>query len=72
MVIKSVKDGKASGPKNLSADVLKLIEEQHLGAKTSLFNKIYETGMKPKERLQQTSVTILVMFLKIYPLVDVD
>ena len=38
--------------------MLKLIEEQHLGALTSLFSKIYETGITPEEWLQSTFVTI--------------
>ncbi|XP_030765770.1 uncharacterized protein LOC115889834 [Sitophilus oryzae] len=57
--IKAAKDGKALGPDDLPADALKLIEEQDLGAITSLFNKIYETGMMiPREWLQSTFVTI--------------
>lgn len=56
--IKSTKDGKAPGPDNLPADVLKLIEEQHLDAVTSLFNRIYETGIIPEEWLRSTFVTI--------------
>ena len=45
----SQKGEKTPGPGDLPADVLKLIEEQHLGALTSLFSKIYETGITPEE-----------------------
>jgi len=58
VAIKSAKDGKALGPHDLPADVLKLIEEQYLGPGTILFNNIYETGIIPEEWLRSTFVAI--------------
>lgn len=54
----STKDGKAHGTDDLPVDVPKLIEEHHLSVFTSLFNKIYKTGIISEE-------WFLSMFIKI-------
>uniref|UniRef100_A0A8D9DVR2 Craniofacial development protein 2 n=1 Tax=Cacopsylla melanoneura TaxID=428564 RepID=A0A8D9DVR2_9HEMI len=56
--IEAAKNGKAAGPDEISADVLKLIDEQHLDLITALFNSIYVTGRLPQEWLESTFVTI--------------
>ncbi|KAI5746880.1 hypothetical protein M8J77_008501 [Diaphorina citri] len=56
--IKTIKAGKALGPDELPGDVLKLIEEEHLGTLTLLLNQIYKTGIIPREWLKSTFITL--------------
>lgn len=53
--IKAQKDGKATGPDNIHAEVIKLIAEQEgkgLQLLTSIFNSIYRTGTIPTDWLR--------------------
>ena len=44
-----MKDGKATGTDELSAEVLKALDEQNIEIITSLCNIIYNSGMIPTE-----------------------
>lgn len=52
------KEWQAAGPDEIYANVLKLIDEQHLDLITALFNSIYVTGRLPQEWLESTFITI--------------
>lgn len=59
--IKTQRDGKATGPDNIHAEVMKLIAEQEgkgLQLLTSIFNTIYRTGIIPKDWLRSTFITL--------------
>lgn len=59
--IKSQKNGKATGPDNVYAEVVKVIAEQEglgLDILTSMFNTIYTTGQIPSDWLKSTFVTL--------------
>ena len=43
--LKSMKDGKATGPDELPAEALKALDEQNIEIITSLCNIIYNSGM---------------------------
>ena len=56
-----LKNGKASGPDNLYAEVLKLIAEEEgegLGILTSIFNNIYRSGVIPQKWLKSTFIAL--------------
>lgn len=56
--IKMMKSNRASGPDEIPADIIKLIEEKHIGIIVDLYNTIYNTGIIPKEWLVSTFVAI--------------
>ena len=47
--LKSMKDGKATGPDELPAEALKALDEQNIEIITSLCNIIYNSGVIPTE-----------------------
>ncbi|KAL0279224.1 UNVERIFIED_CONTAM: hypothetical protein PYX00_000829 [Menopon gallinae] len=53
-----MKSGKAPGHDEVHAEILKTLEEEDLDAVTSLFNKIYTTGVIPEDWLKSTFVPI--------------
>lgn len=59
--IKAQKKGKATGPDNIYAEVIKLVgdqEEKGLDLLTSLFNAIYKSGTIPSDWLKSTFIAI--------------
>lgn len=56
--IRNIKNGRSSGPDELPAEMLKLIEDQHLHILVNLFNTIYSTGIIPEDWLTSTFVTL--------------
>lgn len=59
--VKSQKDGKATGPDNINAEVIKLIVEEDgkgLQLLVSLFNTIHRTGNIPADWLRSTFITL--------------
>lgn len=56
--IKRLKKRKATGPDNIHAEILKMIEGEGLKFLTRLFNSIYDSGEIPKDWLKSTFVTI--------------
>lgn len=56
--LRRMKDNKGAGPDAFSIDVLKFIEDKHLGMLLDLFNMIYNSRNVPLDWLRSTFVTI--------------
>lgn len=56
--IKLMKNNRASGPDEIPAEIIKLIEEEQIGILVDLYNTIYNTGIIPKDWLVSTFVAI--------------
>lgn len=56
--LKNAKEQKALGPDGIPAEILKLIEGKNLKWLTKVFNKIYDTGVIPKEWLKSEFITL--------------
>lgn len=56
--IKHMKNKKASGPDEVTVDLLKLIEEDQIKLSVELFNMIYDTGIIPEEWLLSIFIPI--------------
>ena len=56
--LKSMKDGKATGPDKLPAEELKALDEQNIEIITSLCNIIYNSGMIPTEMKHSVFITL--------------
>lgn len=56
--IKNCKKGKAAGPDEVTADLIKLIDEDNVNILVDLFNTIHKTGIIPTEWLKSTFVTL--------------
>lgn len=56
--IEKSKPGKAAGPDEVPADILKLIDENSIELLVRLFNTIYETGRIPSDWMSSTFVTL--------------
>uniref|UniRef100_A0A8D8XFQ8 Craniofacial development protein 2 n=1 Tax=Cacopsylla melanoneura TaxID=428564 RepID=A0A8D8XFQ8_9HEMI len=56
--IKNSKNRKATGPDNIPAEVIKILENRGKRALLNLFNAIYNTGIIPEDWLKSTFVTI--------------
>ena len=56
--LKSMKDGKATGPDELPAEALKALDEHNIEIITSLCNIIYNSGMIPTEMKHSVFITL--------------
>ena len=56
--LKSMKYGKATGPDELPAEALKVLDEHNIEIITSLFNIIYNSGMIPTEMKLSVFITL--------------
>ena len=56
--LKSMKDGKATGPDELLAEALKALDEHSIEIITSLCNIIYNSGMIPTEMKHPVFITL--------------
>ena len=56
--LKSMKDGKATGPDELPAEALKVLDEHNIEIITSLCNIIYNSGMIPTEVKHSVFMTL--------------
>lgn len=56
--VKNAKSGKALGPDEVYAEVIKMLDDTGIYVLTKLFNIIYDTGAIPNEWLTSTFVTI--------------
>ena len=56
--LKSMKDGKATGTDELSAEALKALDEHNIEIITSLCNIIYNSGMIPTEMKHSVFITL--------------
>ena len=56
--LKSMKDGKATGPDELPAEALKALDEHNIEIITSLCNIIYNSGMIPTEMKHSEFITL--------------
>ena len=56
--IKLAKNGKAAGPDEVYADLLKLLNDEGVDMITKLFNAIYRTGFIPPDWLKSTFIAI--------------
>ena len=56
--LKSMKDGKATGPDELTAEALKALDEHNIEIITSLCNIIYNSGMIPTETKHSVFITL--------------
>lgn len=58
VAINQIKHGKASGPDEVEAEFLKLLDEPNVKWLTQRFNKIYSTGNIPSDWLRSEFVTL--------------
>ena len=56
--IRSMKNGKATGPDDIPAEILKALDEENTDIITSLCNKIYNNGLIPSEMKQSVFITL--------------
>lgn len=56
--ITGMKDGKAPGPDNVNAEILKLLSEDNVKWLTAVFNNIYDSGNIPREWLKSEFITL--------------
>lgn len=56
--INGIKDGKAPGPDNVNAEILKLLSEDNVKWLTKIFNDIYDSGNIPREWLKSEFITL--------------
>ena len=56
--IRSMKNGKATGPDNIPAEILKALDEANTDIITSLCNTIYNNGLIPSEMKQSVFITL--------------
>ena len=56
--LKSMKDGKTTGPYELPAEALKALDEHNIEIITSLCNIIYNSGMIPTEMKHSVFITL--------------
>lgn len=56
--IKSAKNGKSVGPDEIPAEILKLLEYEHLDVMVNFFNSIYDTGIIPSDWLHSIFITL--------------
>ena len=56
--LKSMKDGKATGPDELPAEALKALDEHNIEIITSLCNIVYNSGMIPTEMKHSVFITL--------------
>ncbi|VEN57771.1 unnamed protein product [Callosobruchus maculatus] len=56
--IKNSKAGKAPGPDQIHIEIIKLLEEEHIDTLVHLFNKVYSTGVIPREWLKSEFIPI--------------
>ncbi|XP_073824763.1 FERM domain containing isoform X3 [Musca autumnalis] len=56
--LKSLRERKATGPDEIPAEILKMINGDNVDLLTKLFNHIYDTGQYPQDWLKSTFITI--------------
>jgi len=56
--VKSSKSGKAVGPDEIPAEIIKLLDENSLSQLEKIFNKIYDSGEYPKDFLKSNFIAL--------------